>query len=227
MARATYHGVAMADDNHHDRRTDVTPERRTVLTAVGAGLGLGAVGSAAGSGADDSDDTRADGHDDEDRGADDRGADDRDRGGDDEAWVAVLSDTDADAESEASGCVHFEGEDGELAFHVVLEDIEDVTQAHIHEGGRDETGPIVVGLLAYNTELDGTGEGETRSAAPDAPIVDSGTIDDEDAVAAVQENPSGYYVNVHTAANPAGEIRGQIRSTATDDGDDEMADDDH
>jgi hypothetical protein len=30
-------------------------------------------------------------------------------------------------------------------------------------------------------------------------------------VSAIRRNPSGYYANVHTAKNPAGAARGQLR----------------
>lgn len=129
-----------------------------------------------------------------------------------QSLVAVLRDVDVD--SEAGGCAEFTpAGDGTLSFTMVLEDIEEVTQAHIHEGERGEDGPVVAPLVTYSEELDGSGEGEPRTAAPDEPIVDSGAVEDAEVVQAVLEDPAGHYVNVHTTANPAGEIRGQLRET--------------
>jgi len=46
------------------------------------------------------------------------------------------------------------GEAGTLMVDLVLEDIECVTQAHIHEGERGEDGPVVAPLLEYTGDVD-------------------------------------------------------------------------
>lgn len=67
-----------------------------------------------------------------------------------EAHVAVLSGSQADVETDAGGCANLmPGEAGTLMVDLVLEDIECVTQAHIHEGERGEDGPVVAPLLEY------------------------------------------------------------------------------
>jgi CHRD domain-containing protein len=63
--------------------------------------------------------------------------------------------------------------------------------AHIHKGGRLTAGPVVVPFgAAYKAK------GCTKAAAK--------------TVAAIEEHPNAYYVNVHSAKYPGGAIRGQL-----------------
>ncbi|WP_178917572.1 CHRD domain-containing protein [Natronomonas gomsonensis] len=129
-----------------------------------------------------------------------------------EAHVAVLSGNQADVETDASGCTHMmPGEEGTLVVDLVLEDIECVTQAHIHEGGRGEDGPVVAPLLGYTEEVDGSGDGDPLTTPRDVPLIEGTVVDDPELVEAILDDPEAYYVNVHTVHNPGGEIRGQIR----------------
>lgn len=129
-----------------------------------------------------------------------------------EGHVAVLSGNQADVDTEAGGSAQLVlGEPGTLLIQLVLEDIECVTQAHIHEGERGEDGPVVAPLLEYTGEVDGSGDGNPLTTRPDAPLIEGTIIDDSELVEAILDDPEAYYVNVHTAHNPSGEIRGQIR----------------
>ena len=130
-----------------------------------------------------------------------------------QAHVAVLSGYQSDVETNAGGCVHIIPgiDEHTLMVDLVLEDIQCVTQAHIHEGERGEDGPVVAPLLEYTEELDGDGDGDPLTAEPDTPLIEGVTVDDADLVEAILADPSDYYVNVHTVHNPEGEIRGQIR----------------
>jgi len=129
-----------------------------------------------------------------------------------EAYVAVLSGYQADVETDAGGCAHLlPGEEGTLMVDLVLEDIECVTQAHIHEGERGEDGPVVAPLLEYTEEVDGSGDGDPLTTRPDVPLIEGTVVDDSELVEAILDDPGAYYVNVHTVSNPDGEIRGQIR----------------
>lgn len=67
--------------------------------------------------------------------------------------------------------------------------------AHIHSGARGKTGPVIVPLCA-----------PCRSGANGKTTVDTSVLNALEAGRA--------YVNVHTARNPAGEIRGQLGAAA-------------
>ncbi len=73
--------------------------------------------------------------------------------------------------------------------------IENATMAHIHTGFAGENGDVLVGLV------------ESESTA--GVWMTDGSIALDEATA-TQLLAGGHYVNVHTAANTGGEIRGQI-----------------
>ncbi len=129
-----------------------------------------------------------------------------------EAHVAVLSGSQASVDTDAGGCAHLmPGEPGTLMVDLVLEDIQCVTQAHIHEGERGEDGPVVAPLLEYTEEVDGSGSGDPLTTRPDTPLIEGAVVDDPELVEAILDEPEDYYINVHTVHNPSGEIRGQLR----------------
>ena len=81
----------------------------------------------------------------------------------------------------------------EICVELEVSGLAPATGAHIHRGAEGETGPPVVTL--------------------DAP--DNGDEDDCDAIGdaladEIQANPTGFYINVHTAEHPEGAIRGQL-----------------
>ena len=69
--------------------------------------------------------------------------------------------------------------------------------AHIHEGAVDANGGVVVDFGSFGQQIKRRSEGFTRNFA-------------KSTLKAIAENPTGYYVNVHTADNPGGEVRGQL-----------------
>jgi hypothetical protein len=77
-----------------------------------------------------------------------------------------------------------------------------VTGAHIHEGDAGVNGPVVVDL---HSDIFGGALGASGCV-----------LADTETAAAIAANPGGYYVNVHTEAFPAGEIRGQLREAVID-----------
>ncbi len=96
----------------------------------------------------------------------------------------------------------------ELMYELEAFDIDGVTQAHIHMGMPNMNGPVVAFLFGPS---DPTGEIDDLLA--------EGTITEEDLTGPLAGDFSGLverlrmgmlYVNVHTDANPPGEIRGQI-----------------
>lgn len=110
----------------------------------------------------------------------------------------------------------------ELQYFLLARNTERMTQAHIHLGGPDENGPVVAFLFGgenddgqFATPLD---QGVTSNG-----LLASRTLSADDLVGPLEESRSlrrlldelragNAYVNVHTEANPPGEIRGQIRS---------------
>jgi CHRD domain len=88
---------------------------------------------------------------------------------------------------------------GEVCFDLSWAQIDGtVVAAHIHVGDAGTPGPIVVGLFM------GTAFAGTDTA--------SGCVDevDPDLIKAIRQNPSAYYVNVHSTVFPAGAVRGQL-----------------
>ena len=84
---------------------------------------------------------------------------------------------------------------GEVCWVIVVENIAlPSTGAHIHIAPVTDPGPVVVPL-----------------SAPDLTGMSSGCISaDPDLIKDIQQNPSAYYVNVHTTDFPGGAVRGQL-----------------
>jgi hypothetical protein len=85
---------------------------------------------------------------------------------------------------------------GEVCFSITVADIMlPATGAHIHVGDAGTSGGVVVTLTP-----------------PDATGASSGCVSDVDQalIKDIRQNPSGYYVNVHTSDYPSGAVRGQL-----------------
>ena len=84
----------------------------------------------------------------------------------------------------------------EMCYGIAVKDIGDPVAAHIHRGGRNKNGPIVV-------ELDPPSSGDPGSS--------SGCVRLSRKLSrAIPKNPSKYYVNIHNAKYPDGAARGQL-----------------
>lgn len=68
-----------------------------------------------------------------------------------------------------------------------------ITMAHIHQGVAGASGPVVVPLQA-----------PVQGSLTGSVTVSSSTLK------AIEQNPAGFYVNVHTTTLPAGAARGQL-----------------
>ncbi len=100
-----------------------------------------------------------------------------------------------DDDGQGNAWVSVDGETNMVCWNIQVTGIElPAAAAHIHVGAAGESGDVVVPLSAPS--LEGVSAG---CAAADAALVQ-----------AILANPSGYYVNVHTASFPAGAVRGQL-----------------
>ena len=103
-----------------------------------------------------------------------------------------------------------------IHYKLIVANIDNVTQAHIHCGEAGVNGAVVVFLYGFNaagTTVNGIlAEGDITSAniiaRPDAANCVGGLQTFDDLVARLQTGRA--YVNVHTLAFPPGEIRGQV-----------------
>jgi hypothetical protein len=114
-------------------------------------------------------------------------------------------------DSKASGKAEFKlSKDGKsLTYKIHVKNLVDANAAHIHMAKKGADGPPVAGL--FSEEKKGKFSG----------VLKEGTIEDKDLMGSLQGKTvadlvslfkSGdAYVNVHTSANPDGEIRGQIK----------------
>jgi CHRD domain len=162
-------------------------------------------------------------------------ADDDDDGGDGLQFEARLTGEEevttppGGVDTQTTGSASFEFNDArtELEFELEVEDGVRVTQAHIHCGSAGENGPVVIFLAGFHDrgwDVDGDWIGD--ATATDANITNPacGTTLAQIAEAMAQGRT---YANVHTIANPAGEVRGQIQSDGdSDNGRDRDEDDD-
>lgn len=111
---------------------------------------------------------------------------------------------------------HLSKDETELEFKLIVANIQDVTQAHIHCGAEDVNGPVVAFLFGFDPGgrtingilSTGTLDSGDIIPRPDSEVCPGGVADFDDLVEKIRSGEA--YVNVHTIANPAGEIRGQI-----------------
>jgi CHRD domain len=82
---------------------------------------------------------------------------------------------------------------GEVCYELSVVNMREATAAHIHQGEKGEEGPVAVPIEAPKT---GAAKGCTKA---DGVVIE-----------AIMQDPTDYYVNVHTAAFPKGAVRGQL-----------------
>lgn len=108
-------------------------------------------------------------------------------------------------------------DESRLGYVVLVARLEGATMAHIHCGSPGVNGPVVAFLFGPVVEgVSGSGllakgvvDAGDVIAAPDSPACPGGIANFADLVAKLRDG--GAYVNVHTLANPTGEIRGTVQ----------------
>jgi hypothetical protein len=103
-----------------------------------------------------------------------------------------------------------------IDFKLIVANITDITQAHIHCGSAGVNGPVVAFLYGFGPTVSTNGvlsEGTLTASSviprPDSVACPGGVANLDDLIAQIAAGNA--YVNVHTVQNPPGEIRGQIR----------------
>lgn len=100
-------------------------------------------------------------------------------------------------------------DESELHFTLVVTDIENVAASHIHLAQKGQNGPVVAFLYGS-----GLIAGKTNGLLAKGVITENSLVGPlegkslEELISALENGNA--YVNVHTTANPGGEIRGQI-----------------
>lgn len=120
-----------------------------------------------------------------------------------------------DTRARGQAVFHLSADGTKLTYRLILANINNVLMAHIHMGAADANGPIVVWLYPSSPppqEIPGRFSG----------VLATGTITAADMMGPLAGQPlsalvaamkaGGTYVQVHTTAHPAGEVRGQIGS---------------
>ncbi len=86
--------------------------------------------------------------------------------------------------------------DYSVELQILTSGVSDASAAHIHTGVAGENGPVLVGLVQDSDDMNRW-------------MSSTGLMIDADIFSVLASG--GHYVNVHTPANPNGEIRGQIQ----------------
>jgi hypothetical protein len=103
-----------------------------------------------------------------------------------------------DADGTGTVTLTLDADKGEVCYEIGITNVEDPTQAHIHQGAASASGGPVLSLTG---DVSGSPAGCVKA---DAKLVGQLTA-----------APAGYYVNVHSKGNPAGAVRGQLRAMET------------
>jgi hypothetical protein len=123
-------------------------------------------------------------------------------------------------DTNATGIANLQNNVQTINYQLSVNDLVNVTQAHIHRGEEGENGKVVVTL--YNTTMP-TGpmsgllsQGNITAANLVGPLAGQQLTD----LVSIMDNGTAY-VNVHTKDFPLGEIRGQIAAEGEAEADEE------
>jgi hypothetical protein len=101
----------------------------------------------------------------------------------------------ADPDGTGTAQIKLDAKSSEVCWKIKVEGITlPAIAAHIHQAPRGQNGPVVVPLSPPDAN------GKSKGCA----IVDPALLE------AIQADPAGFYVNVHTTDYPNGAIRGQL-----------------
>jgi hypothetical protein len=119
-----------------------------------------------------------------------------------------------DTQAQGQAIFKLKADGTELHYKLIVANIEDVIMAHIHLGAADENGPVAVWLYPDGPppqQIPGRFDGVlAEGVITDASIVPGVPLTSlADLIDVIRAG--GAYVNLHTVANPPGEIRGQIQ----------------
>jgi CHRD domain len=122
-------------------------------------------------------------------------------------------------DTNAAGNARYEisADESSITYRLIVANIDDVTQAHIHCGTPDVAGPVIVFLFGFNpvgvTEngilAEGTITAEDVIPRASSATCPGGVANLAELIAKIRSGEA--YTNVHTLAFPGGEIRGTIR----------------
>jgi hypothetical protein len=99
-----------------------------------------------------------------------------------------------DPDGKGSATVKIDASTGKVCYTITVQNIAAPVASHIHEGAAGGAGPILI-------TFDPTKIGKGEDCLTGQNTADLGRI---------AANPSGFYVNVHTADFPGGAVRGQL-----------------
>lgn len=131
--------------------------------------------------------------------------------GTDEEFAATLG-AEGSVQTSATGSAAFQRDDEIVAYSINVQNITGVTAAHIHgPAGAGQNAGVIVGL--FTGPAGGTGDvnGSLVTGTFAAANLSATAGVSMDSLLVLMRNGQAY-VNVHTAVNPGGEIRGQITS---------------
>ena len=120
-------------------------------------------------------------------------------GSDDELALALTGAVEVpgpgDLDAAGTAVVVLVDERGEVCVEIAVDGLDQPTAAHLHEAVAGSAGDVVLGLPAPS---DGQGSVDACVSAA-ADVLDR-----------LRGDPTGFYVNVHSAAFPDGALRGQL-----------------
>ncbi len=86
-----------------------------------------------------------------------------------------------------------------VTYHLWVTDISQPTASHIHAASAGQDGGVVVNFAPVFAEV-----------APGTYVASGTVAAAPETIAAIRDNPAGFYVNVHNADHPGGAVRGQV-----------------